>query len=591
MKKNLIIITTSLFILTTAGILSWQYNINKKHNLLLSVDKLMTEHADSALHILQKFNNPQHLYGENAALYALLMTQAQYKNYIPVENDSLIHIAVDYYSTRKDSLRKAWSYFYMAQVCRDTKDSKRALTYFQKAAIASNGCQNNKLLALLYYHWGRLLQTEFPYEEGINKLMKAKEYETQNKDTVSLINVLGEIGWSYMYKEDFKQAQAYVWEGIKLAQHLKSDEQISWLYQHLSMSYLQNNQFTTALEKINESIKYSHNDSVYLLYVWATKGLIFNDLQQYDSAYYYIEKGKRTDNLYNIASYQNEMSRIEEGLGNYKKALMWSRLYSSYKDSIEIYERDRNLMELQKKYDYSLIQNENIQSKAKLQRRGIAILAITIVLLITLFVTYYIYNKSERKKENIIRLKDTLLEQTVRQLQQKTNELLQNKQAVQDKENKLREYILKERGLKEDISLKEKELQSYIQQQKKLKEQIFKMNKTVQRIEAMNSLNLYQKKQAKAQLILSEQELANLFSAINFCYNNFEERLRTEYPHLTNDDIYICCLLKMGVNNQNIIILLEMNEEALKKRKYRIKRERMNLSQDGISLEEYLKDY
>lgn len=54
----------------------------------------MTEHADSALHILQKFNNPQHLYGENAALYALLMTQAQYKNYIPVENDSLIHIAV-----------------------------------------------------------------------------------------------------------------------------------------------------------------------------------------------------------------------------------------------------------------------------------------------------------------------------------------------------------------------------------------------------------------------------------------------------------------------------------------------------------------
>ena len=183
------------------------------------------------------------------------------------------------------------------------------------------------------------------------------------------------------------------------------------------------------------------------------------------------------------------------------------------------------------------------------------------------------------------------MEQTVRQLQQKTNELLQNKQAVQDKENKLREYILKERGLKEDISLKEKELQSYIQQQKKLKEQIFKMNKTVQRIEAMNSLNLYQKKQAKAQLILSEQELANLFSAINFCYNNFEERLRTEYPHLTNDDIYICCLLKMGVNNQNIIILLEMNEEALKKRKYRIKRERMNLSQDGISLEEYLKDY
>ena len=78
----------------------------------------------------------------------------------------------------------------------------------------------------------------------------------------------------------------------QMAQHLKSDEQISWLYQHLSMSYLQNNQFTTALEKINESIKYSHNDSVYLLYVWATKGLIFNDLQQYDQPIIILKKVK-----------------------------------------------------------------------------------------------------------------------------------------------------------------------------------------------------------------------------------------------------------------------------------------------------------
>lgn len=57
----------------------------------------------------------------------------------------------------------------------------------------------------------------------------------------------------------------------------------------------------------------------------------------------------------------------------------------------------------------------------------------------------------------------------------------------------------------------------------------------------------------------------NLFDAMNFCHNGFEERLRVDYPLLTEDDIYICCLLRMEVCHSDIALLLDTNEEALKK--------------------------
>ena len=86
-------------------------------------------------------------------------------------------------------------------------------------------------------------------------------------------------------------------------------------------------------------------------------------------------------------------------------------------------------------------------------------------------------------------------------------------------------------------------------------------------------------------------DMKNLFEAMNFCYDGFEKRLREEYSALTTDDVYVCCLLRMGVSNANIVLLLGSNEEALKKRKYRIKREKIGLGKDGLSLEDFLAKY
>lgn len=68
------------------------HKINRELN---RVDELMNVHPDSAFTMIKSID-PDDIYGRaDGALYALLYTQAQYKNYDSIRNDSLIDIAVD----------------------------------------------------------------------------------------------------------------------------------------------------------------------------------------------------------------------------------------------------------------------------------------------------------------------------------------------------------------------------------------------------------------------------------------------------------------------------------------------------------------
>ena len=65
-------------------------------------DSIMNSNCDSALTILSGIDVSKLCTGYSRAYYALLFTEAKYKNFLPLENDSLIDIAADYFS-KKDS--------------------------------------------------------------------------------------------------------------------------------------------------------------------------------------------------------------------------------------------------------------------------------------------------------------------------------------------------------------------------------------------------------------------------------------------------------------------------------------------------------
>ena len=188
-NKTLIII---VIITATAAVLSLGIYQKRTHQInasLLQIEQLMYERPDSAWKILQHMPPISQVRKEEQALHALLFTQAQYKNHIPVKSDSLLRIAEAYYRTSNDSLHKAWTLFYLAQYYRDSDEKEKALSYFQQANIASRNIENNQFKFLLNLHWAGLLTNEDAYEKGIEKYQTANRYAILLKDTLKQINL------------------------------------------------------------------------------------------------------------------------------------------------------------------------------------------------------------------------------------------------------------------------------------------------------------------------------------------------------------------------------------------------------------------
>ena len=76
---------------------------------LAKAEAMMYRYPDSALHILQGIQPDIPSENEQYATWALLMTQAQYKNQIE-QSDSLINIAYSYFTKHDNAQKRHWRY-------------------------------------------------------------------------------------------------------------------------------------------------------------------------------------------------------------------------------------------------------------------------------------------------------------------------------------------------------------------------------------------------------------------------------------------------------------------------------------------------
>lgn len=86
---------------------------------------------------------------------------------------------------------------------------------------------------------------------------------------------------------------------------------------------------------------------------------------------------------------------------------------------------------------------------------------------------------------------------------------------------------------------------------------------------------------------LTDGDFVHLQNAINICYDDFVAKLINAYPNLTAKDVYLCCLIKMNLTNQDMELLLDMKSSNLKKRKYRLKTDKFDCP-ESETLEDFV---
>ena len=247
---------------------------------------------------------------------------------------------------------------------------------------------------------------------------------------------------------------------------------------------------------------------------------------------------------------------LREAQGDYKGALEYDKKYSeSLLKIASNIERDK-IAKLDKQYNTDQIERENQQLKIKQQQSRLYILVIVIIVVVATFVTYTILS---RRRKRIL--------DAMRQQSEDISRLQQNAALLMEEKIKTSE---REMALAAGFNDKSRELNAAKNLIFDLKKRLLLNNRVVKKVQ--ETIDAAKSPKANRQPEpLSDTEMSELVAAVNDCYNGFANALTAQYPSLTDSEIYLCCLIKIGLDNPGLCAILGISDNALRKRKYRLK--------------------
>lgn len=134
---------------------------------LAEAERLMDARPDSALALVESVD-PSVIHSRSTrALHALLLTQAKFKNYIDVPNDSLISIALAYYDSSRDSYRKMLSLYYFGRLRLQSKDYSKSLYSLIKAKDLAESLDDDFWVAMCTQRIADIYHETYNYNEAV----------------------------------------------------------------------------------------------------------------------------------------------------------------------------------------------------------------------------------------------------------------------------------------------------------------------------------------------------------------------------------------------------------------------------------------
>ncbi len=531
-------------------------------------------YKDSALRYAAMVDSTASVGGEMGARQAMLRIISDYWQGRKPDNDSLAKLVTDRFKDADDTL-KAMSLISAGFVNEQLGDEAKALPCYVEAAQLLKGSMQWGLLFTAYQRWGWLIKTEPPYKDALDKLDKADFYARKLGDYDKLSVTLGMKGWTLVFGNRMKKAQSVFDEALALAEEQGCSD-MSWLFKSKASVCEMQGDHKGALLYTDKAIACNPAPDETL---WGIKGTVLIGLGQYDSARIYIERGRLDKHYYQKASYYQELAVLEEALGNYKKALDYNKKYVSYTDSQYVEDQRLALLQLEKRYNYDLVSAERDRYVMANERKTAVIIAIVSVAAVAMLFLAWLYKRYRRRTADALAMKERLFAQSLDQVKTLNYELMRTRQEAQDKELELMS----------NISRKNEQLDALRRRQRELKESIMHTNDVICKIEALKRMNEQKKIKSAQSIALDEGEMQSLIDSTNLCYDNFTDRLKTRFGDVSTGDICLCCLLKLGIGAQDQSLLLGISDSTLRTRKYRLKKKKMNLSDDFETLDEFIK--
>lgn len=226
---------------------------------LAKAEAMMYRYPDSALHILQGIQPDIPSENEQYATWALLMTQAQYKNQIE-QSDSLINIAYSYFTKHDNAQRKALALYYKGILRHESHHAEDALSFYLEAATEIEKTND--------YQLGFLINSEVGLMYLYRKLNDyAMEYFEKAHHNAELSDNQTYIAFSFIYiarafsqKKQYNKAIEYYEKAIKIGQVNNYPTILASAMNETSFLFLKTGENKKALQYAKDCIKIKKTD-------------------------------------------------------------------------------------------------------------------------------------------------------------------------------------------------------------------------------------------------------------------------------------------------------------------------------------------
>ena len=532
-EKNILFILTILLLLACTACYRSTRHVTEH---LSQAEGLIWAAPDSALHILESISTSRHLTGKEQADYALLLSLAQYRCYIPVSSDSLINLAIEYYKDKNDADKKGAAFYVKGCILEEyTKDIPNALLAYKEAEMCIPDMNEKRYVARIYSSLGYINKKSFHFDPAKEYYQKALQANIDGKDTVAYASNLLNLSTLYYTLHQADSANRCINTLIDIADSLNDLDLQVKIYNNI------------VNRKIFEK-NYAEAEK-YLIHAIRLSSPHFPDKLSLGLAnlYAYTGQKEKADSLFThllscpdlLVRSNSYLDLLNYFLTSHPKERSYLNHYIALTDSIYKENRAEEVGKIQQKYDNEVLARTNDQLYFKW------ILTSVVGSLICIIAVTFLQKKW--RKANA--------------LQKQIEELEEKKKVLTSSSQENERYVIQISELESqinDLKNEKRRLKYFIKKTKKSKENkeddyssIFKTYLSI----------------TKDKTYDKERERDNLRQWLNLTNQNFTDKLIKHYPVLSksNQLMDVCCLTALNLSIEDIATLLGIGERTVER--------------------------
>ena len=499
---------------------------------------------------------------ETQMYYALLATKAKDKQYMIHTSDSLMKVVTHFYESYGDANKLMESYYYLGTVYRGMKDTPRAIKAFQQAADVGENSKRYDVLGRIYEKMGVLLAYQSLYDEAMEAAEKSYVYFEKDSDTLGIAFSFRDM--ARMYNENNQQDSAIYFysKALEKVELTNNDLVTNSFLSEFGAFYIEHNNLNLGKQFLSK-ISNIHNYPT-ALYGF---GIIYQNTHQEDSAKYYLNMAIRQDNIYAKRKSYKVLSEIEARQNNFHLAFDYAHKSLALEDSITTRTQTEAIGKINALYNYQHTEKKNQQLLLdnKQKRNQIYLLIIGLLLIVGGVALYINYVRKQ---------KQIALAQRQRLLQLKDEQYKNSQSYIEENATKIAalEVLLKQAegntfALKQQLILSQKELLEVSNQKiQKVQNEKELLELSLQRSDIYQ---LFHHRQDTDSAITREHwEL--LRQIIDATYNNFTTKIYTLYPQISEQELYMCYLIKISIPVRVMAKILNRTASAITNARVRL---------------------